>query len=276
MKSLFLACILVVITTNAASAQQSGYIGMHHLKPKPAPTNTPPEKAAEVPEEKTTEIPKNEDHTDVPVYTALPPEDALVEPEDLEEWNHIGDAALAHNDVDIQNLIRLVESDRGAVPPHGLFLISKSLADRNRMEQAALYYFVGQLRLNFDVARWPPTPDPEDIKRRQENSQKSPDQAAPNLESKPRIYNPHQGIQSLADQIGGPIISWILKNPDRMTETIKNVKSWDESAPYSYLPDYDLTEAVPFQKWKKLLVRTRETFFDQMTAWTNIMSKIKR
>lgn len=260
---------MLLTISGVAHAQQSGYVGMHHLKPKPAPVQatSPADEKPEVEEDTTPAL---------PVYKPLAPKDALVKPDDLERWDHISDAALATTPLQINAITHLIEVDRGAVPPLGLFLAAKSLKDQNMMEQAAVYYFVGQLRLNFDMARWPAFQNKEDVKRRAEDSKKSPDQTAPNLQSPPRIDNPHQEMQDLAAQIGSPIISWVLKDPARMNKVIKQVKEWDESSPYEYLPDYNLGEPVPFEKWEKLLTRTREDYFAQLIDWSKMMAKVRR
>lgn len=267
----FFLTLLLLTLPDIAEAQQSGYVGMHHLKTKPTPSEAPAPTFENSPVEKDEEQPPT-----LPVYKTMSAEDALIKQDDLEKWDHMAEAALAHSDLEIQSLVHLIELDRGAVPPQGLFLAAKSLADKNMMEQAAIYFFAGQLRLNFDMARWPSTPNKDDVRRRTEESKKSPDQAAPNLESAPRIDNPHQGIQNLGNQIGAPIISWILKEPTRMDKMIKQVKEWDASSPYAYLPDYDPGEAVPFEKWKKLLLETRENYFTQMIQWAQMMSKVRR
>lgn len=259
-----------LVTPSPSHAQQSGYVGMHHLKTKAAPAPA----IAETPD------PEEEETTTtaqpLPVYRALSLKDALIKQEDLEKWDHMSEAALATSDKDIQNLIHVIESDRGAVPPQGLFLAAKSLADKHMMEQAAVYYFVGQLRLNFDMARWPAIQNKDDVKRLAEEHKKSPDQMSPNLDTEPRINDPHQGIRNLADQIGAPIISWVLKDPARMNKMIAQTKEWDISSPYEYLPDYDLTDAVPFNKWDKLLTKNRELYFTQIVEWAKIMSKVRR
>lgn len=268
MKSLSLLSMVVLMMSGSAYAQQSGYVGMHHLKTNPAPAKPPvEEKPASEPEDDTPAL---------PVYKSLMPKDALVKQEDLEKWDHMSEAALAHSDLEIQKLVHIIESDRGAVPPQGLFLAAKSLADKGLMEQAAVYYFVGQLRLEFDMARWPAIQNKDDVKRRAVDQKKSPDQVAPNLDSAPRIDNPHSGIKNLGDQIGAPIISWVLKDPSRMDKMIKQVKEWDVSSPFEYLPDYDLTDPVPFEKWDKLLTRTRDTYFAQLIEWSKMMAKVRR
>lgn len=263
----FLAPLTLMLLTlpSIANAQQSGYVGMHHLKPKPAPVEPAP-----VVEDK----PEPEDTK--PTYAPLSLKEALVKPEDLERWDHMSEAALANSPLQIQKLVHLIEADRGTVPPQGLFLAAKSLADNDLMEQAAVYYFVGQLRLNFDMERWPSTQNKEDVKRIAEQSKKSPDQVAPNSDSTPRIQNPHQGMNSLGDQIGAPIISWVIKDPARMDKMIKQVKEWDISSPYEYDPGYELSEPVPFEKWGKLLEKTRDDYFMQMIQWAKLMSKVRR
>lgn len=267
MKSLSLFTMALLTLSGSAYAQQSGYVGMHHLKTNPAPVKPPVEEKP---------APEVEEAPALPVYKSLMPKDALVKQDDLEKWDHMSEAALAHNDLEIQSLVHVIESDRGAVPPQGLFLAAKSLADHNMMEQAAVYYFVGQLRLEFDMARWPAIQNKDDVKRRAIDSKKTADQAAPNLDSAPRIDDPHQGIKSLGDQIGAPIISWVLKDPARMDKMIKQVKEWDVSSPFEYLPDYDLTDPVPFEKWDKLLTRTRDIYFAQLIEWSKMMAKVRR
>lgn len=269
MKLLTLLLLPLLVISSTAEAQQSGYVGMHHLKPKPAPV-------APAPAEEDKPEPAEDTVPALPTYKPLSPKDALVKQDDLEKWDHMTEAALANTPIEIEALIHIIESDRGAVPPQGLFLAAKSLADKGRMEQAALYYFVGQLRLSFDMARWPATPNKDDVKRRAAESKKSSDQAAPNLESAPRTDDPHIGIKSLGDQVGAPIISWVLKDPARMDKMIKQVKDWDASCAYAYLPDYDLSEPVPFEKWEKLLMNARETYFTQIIQWAKMMSKVRR
>lgn len=267
MTSRYILPLLLLTLSSNAYAQQSGFVGMHHLKTPPAPEKPVEEKPAPEPEDTTPAL---------PVYKALMPADALVKQDALEKWDHMSEAALAHSDLEIQALVHIIESDRGAVPPQGLFLAAKSLADHHMMEQAAVYYFVGQLRLEFDMARWPATLNKDDVKRLETDNRKSPDQVAPNRNTAPRVDNPHSEVKNLGDQIGAPIISWVLKDPARMDKMIRQVKEWDVTAPFEYLPDYDLTDPVPFEKWDKLLTKTRDTYFAQLIEWSKMMAKVRR
>jgi len=263
-----LACIPVSV-----SAQESGFIGMHHLSKPPA---------AEVPETKDDKAPdtadtaKEDEAAALPTYKTLLPKDALVKPEDLEKWDHLDEAAFATSDLDVQKLLHIIESDRGAVPPQGLFLAAKSLSDHRMMEKAALYYFTGQLRLQFDTQRWPPTANADDVKRIEQDNKKSADQMAPNRDTTARVDNAHAGIQGLGNEIGSPIIAWVMKDPKRMDAMLKQVKQWDASAPYGYLPDYDLPEPVAFDKWEKILGRVRTSYFAELTTLLDAMKQMKR
>ena len=249
-------------------AQEQKPYGMQSLKAKPATH----EKRGE---EFETE-PQSEKEPLYEPLIPLSPMDSLIEIEDLEKWDHLNEAALANNDADIKKLIHLIESDRGAVPPQGLFLAAKSLADRNLMERAAVYFTVGQLRLAFDMQRWPSVKNKEDIERKKIDAKKTFDQSAPNQDTPPRIDNPHIGIQNLSSGIGQPIIAWMLKDPARMSRVLNQARVWDAASPYAYLPDYDLTEPIEFEKWEKILKRVRETYFARMDKIMKAMERVKR
>lgn len=270
MKFAPLAFMAILSLSNMSWAQQSGYVGMHHLKPKPAPV------APVEPDIEDETKPVEDETPTLPVYKAISTKDALIKPDDLETWDHINEAALATTKADLEKLIHTIESDRGAVPPQGLFFAAKSLYDAGQKEQAAIYYFVGQLRLSFDMARWPSTPNKDDVAKREMESKKSPDQATPNSNKAPRLDNPHRGLKNLASHIGEPIISWALKDTARIDKILKAVKEWDESAPYAYLPNYDLSEPAPFEKWDKLLAKSRSAYFTHMMSWSKMMAKVRR
>lgn len=259
----FMICLL----SGTSFAQQTPYVGMHHLKPKPAQP---------APEEKKPEVTEAEEEIALPVYKPITAKDALIKQEDLETWNHLDEAATSYSELDVQKLVHLIESDRGAVPPQGLFLAAKALTDRGLMEQAAVYFFVGQLRLTFDKARWPTRDNEDDVKRLSEDNKKSEDQQSPNRSYTPRTDNPHQGIEDLANMIGAPIMSWMMKDQQRIGQVMRLVRQWDSSCTYAYLPDYDLTEPVAFEKWAKILVQTREDFFAQMESLSKAMSKVRQ
>jgi hypothetical protein len=252
---------------HSSYAQQQQKYGMQSLKPKSLETVEPKSQEGE---------PEPELEPAYKPLIALSPKDALIEPEDLEKWTHLNEVALANSDSQIKKLIHIIESDRGAVPPQGLFLAAKSLADRNLMEQAAVYFSVGQLRLAFDMQRWPSVQNKDDLKRKDEDAKKTSDQSAPNQDTPARIDNPHSGIQSLSQAIGQPIIAWMLKDPARMNKVLNQARAWDASSNYQYLPDYDLTEPIAFEKWERTLKKVRETYFERMDKIMKAMERVKK
>jgi hypothetical protein len=263
---LLFAFSLLAFLSNGTAQEQKKY-GMQSLKSNPIEKGEDSKKLDEIEEE--TELPKDK-------LLPLTIKESLVKIDDLEKWGHLDEAALANTDKEVSRLIYIIESDRGAVPPQGLFLAAKALADKNLMEQAALYYLAGQLRLAFDMQRWPSVQNKDDIKRKSEDNKKSSDQSAPNLDKPPRIDNPHAGIKNLSDMVGSPIISWLVKNPARMNAVLAKVRIWDASASYAYLPDYDLTEPIEFEKWERTLKRVREKYFEHMSSLTKAMERVKR
>jgi hypothetical protein len=263
----FLFAFTLLAFLNNGVAQEQKKYGMQSLKSNPLEKEEDSKKL-EKPEEEA-EPPKDK-------LTPLTIKESLIKIDDLEKWSHLDEAALANTDKEVARLIYIIESDRGAVPPQGLFLAAKSLADKNLMEQAALYYLVGQLRLTFDMQRWPSVQNKDDIERKSEDSKKTSDQSAPNIDKPPRIDNPHAGIKNLSDMVGSPIISWLVKNPARMNDVLAKVRVWDANAAYAYLPDYDLTEPIEFEKWEKALKKVRERYFAHMSSLTKAMERIKR
>lgn len=256
------------ISPSYAFAQQQQSVGMHHLTPKPALQQIPSTEPTEAES-------SNQDQPTAPVYKPLTPKEALVEPDDLEKWSHLDEAASAYSKENIAKLVHIIESDRGAVPPQGLFLAAKALSDSKHMEQAALYFFAGQLRLTFDVTRWPPRANKEDIKRLTEGNKKTEDQSAPNRDTSPRINNPHTGVSELANSIGSPILAWAMKNPKRLDNTLNKVREWDISAPYAYDPGYTVGESIPFEKWENTLTKVRTSYFSRMNELTKALGKMK-
>lgn len=196
----------------------------------------------------------------------LPLEKALVKLEELKAWPHLSDVAVAQSPEDVKKIVALIEEDPGAVPPQGLFMAAKALADQQKMEEAALYFFAAQLRMMFDVSRWPPRATKEELEAILKESKKNEDQKTPSANSAPKIKNPHAFLSELARQTGSPIIKWTVADPDRLDKVLKEVKAWDESAPYLYLPGYEVGEATPFEQWEKSLPQIRALYFERMVA----------
>lgn len=257
--------------TPSYAQQQS--VGLHHLAPKP--TATAPTKAAPPVTNPSSAQSSKEPEVKSPQYRPLTIDEALIKQEDLKTWSGTSFAATATSQADVEKLVHMIEADRGAVPPIGLFLAAKALAHQGKMELAALYLFAGQLRLTFDITRWPPRANDDDVKRLNQDKNKTKDQAAPTMGAEPRINNPHLAISKLSEAIGQPIIEWAVKDPKRLSEVMNRVRIWDASATYAYDPGYDLTPALSFEEWPRVLEKIRTNYFERMTMLLNSIEKAK-
>ena len=208
-----------------------------------------------------------------PERKPLTPTEALRKPEDLKVWSGLADTVVLQSDDAINKMIRIVEADPGAVPPQGLIFLARALVSKNRIEEAALYFYVSQVRLGFDAARWPPRLDPDQLKALLAEQKKSPDQQL-DLPT-PELINPHQQMIDLSSQIGQPITRWMITDSKRAEAVMAKVKAWDESAPYAYQPGYALPQPVAFKVWENLLVRSRTNFYSQITQVIELLKSAK-
>lgn len=243
--------------------------GMHSLKVAATPAVQTAAATADA-------IAKPESRIPEKIYAPLAPKDALLPLDKLAEWPNLGLIVRVKTRDDAINLVKAIEADRGAVPPQALFLSARILSEQGMMEQAALYYFVGQLRLTFDVTRWPPQASSEEMARftaaQSAGQSKSPDQRQGNV-AVPKFENPHEGMAMLASAISKPILRWAMEDPARMSAVLDAVKVWDESAPYAYLPGYDVGKPTAFQDWSRALTGVRSAYFMSME---NVVKGLKK
>lgn len=197
-----------------------------------------------------------------PAPKALKPEDALKKTDTLTEWPYYTDLMTIGNDTAIDKVIRAVDIDPGSVPPKGLFYLAKALSERKRFEEAAFYYYAGQLRATFDMARFPPYTLDEEAKTKSDKRTEDQKGRVPDAEAV--IINPHEPISMLALSIGSPIARWAMADSARLDTIMAKVREWDLATPYAYLPDYDLSHAEPFEKWPSLLTKTRNDYFTRV------------
>ncbi len=262
----------------SAHAETSAAPTMRHMVVSPKSEAAPADKpAAESPLKKQEAVAPKPEAAPVVATPAerkpLTPAEALRKPEDLKVWSGLADTVVLQSDAAIDKMIRTVEADPGAVPPQGLLFLARALVSKNRIEEAALYFYASQVRLAFDSARWPPRLDPEQLKALLAEHKKSPDQQ---LElPTPELQNPHQQLVDLSSQIGQPITRWMIIDSKRAEETMAKVKAWDESAPYAYQPGYALPQPVAFKDWENLLVRSRTNFYSQITQVIELMKSAK-
>ncbi len=239
------------ITDKAGSEEQ-------HLPDKPAIT-TPPRKS----------LPKAATAT----TSGLKPLDmkqALVKPEQFKTWDKMALAVTARKKGEINKLLVELNTHGSVVPPQGLFLSAQSLAMAGKMEDAALYYMVGQIRMEFDMSRWPAQQDIAYTNLKDYNARKSYDQGLP-INSEKKMINPHSYVGELSTSVGMPILEWIMADPERLAKTLDRAEEWDAATAYEYEPGYDLPKPIPFAEWSKKLPKVRAAFFGRMrTLYDNI------
>lgn len=266
---------LLCLSASPAGAQQftleKPIGGMKHMSV--APAQPAPVTAAPAPVQPQ---PAAEPVPAVPVRNILSVEQALRKPDELKTWSQMSAVVTLSNKDDTDKMVRTVEADPGSVPPQALFFLAQALADQNRMSDAALYYYVAELRNSFDQARWPASLDPVDVKRLQTEDKKSPDQrghvAGPSVA---RLQDPHSDVSAMSTTIGARVSRWMFSDPVRAEATMLRVKEWDLAAPYAYKPNGELPEAVPFEKWGTLLSTTREAYYLRMSEFLTGLKKLK-
>lgn len=207
-----------------------------------------------------------------PAPKALKPEDALKKTDTLTAWPYYTDLMTIGNDTALEKVIHSVTIDPGSVPPKGLFFLAKALSDRKRYEEAAFYYYAGQLRATFDMARFPPyqlNPSKEDNDKRTEDQKGGPPSAPPEM------VNPHDDLSMLALSIGQPIARWAMNDPTRLETVMMKVRDWDLATPYAYLPDYDISRPAPFETWPSLLSKTRSDYFTRVRQIAQGLTAVK-
>lgn len=282
--SLFTILSLAPAAYAADESGEAPKIGMKHLRVaeepavKPdAPTATAPQPVAAAPTAPQPAKPAVADEaTTQRDLKPLTPDKAFVKQEDLKAWEHMHEVIALVNDESINKVLSLIESDPGNVPPQAMLFLTKALVDQKRMEEAALYFYIAQLRVSFDAARWPPRIAAEDLEKIKVEQTKSADQQGQVIGAKnPSAYNPHSAIIALSSLSATPVSQWMFEDPARAKQVLDKVKKWDASTPYAYLPGYDLPQAQAFESWPKLLESTRTSYFARMGEFIDGLSKLK-
>lgn len=145
--------------------------------------------------------------------------DYFVPLEKVSPWAML-DEALSDNKEQQQIALNAAEKDMGIAPPIGLLFISKILASQNRVDDAALYFFMAQLRAQFDAKR---------LNRR------TPDVAF---------------VQSSQD-IGSQITKWLLGDKARVRKLIDRIAVTEAQTVYAYDPGFNAQEPLPMEEWEK-------------------------
>jgi hypothetical protein len=254
----FIFCLFLMPSLALASS------AMKHMSVSPAPVVSsqeaePQEKRQSQPEQKPTKAKVS--------LPALSMDKALIKPEELKIWPYMADVLDTSRPEKIALTLAKIENDLAFVPPQALILAAQALITQNRMEEAARYFYLGQVRANFDQARWPP-------QQRQNITQAVPSRTQDQQQTVPsattaEIENPHQSLSSLALSVGEPISRWAFRHPQKFKSLLEEVQTLDAGTAYAYLPSYPLTPPRPFSEWPELLKTSRSAYFSRMQDLIN-------
>ena len=163
------------------------------------------------------------------------------------------------NEHDINRAKKIVTQKPDQIPPLAYYYLSNALVKTNDSEAAAFYYYLAELRNEFDKKRFPPF----EVKSGYQDlsKTKSKDQiSAPPTRTK-NIIDPRSGFNDITEQLGRPVRAWIVKNPASFKSVLARVELFDKATAYNYRPPYDLSRARDIKDWANLLKSTREEFF---------------
>lgn len=256
----------IIVTPNASDAKAAQTSNIPS-KAGNEEQHRPDEPAMTAPRRKS---PPKETVKTAPDLKPLDMKEALVKPEQFKTWDKMALAVTARKKDEINKLLVELRTHGSVVPPQGLFLSAQSLAMAGKMEDAALYYMAGQVRMEFDMSRWPAQQDIAYTNLKDYNARKSYDQGLP-INSDKKMVNPHSYVGELSTSVGMPILEWIMADPERLAKSLDRAEEWDAATAYEYEPGYDLPKPIPFAEWSKKLPKVRAAFFGRMrTLYDNI------
>ena len=220
--------------------------------------------------------PENEKTNNAPQKRPkLSPEKALTKQENLKAWSPETNPLLVKTEWDIDLLIKELESNAELATPTTLLQSAKTLAEQNHMKEAAKYLFVAQARLQFDEARWPGNPSKSQENVKYMNKNKGEDQKLPWGEKPLKQENPHNSVIKLSATISPAILEWTFKDSGNFISAITAAREWDEATAFSYKPEYDTQEPIPYKDWAKQLDLTREEYYSSIIHLHKTMKKFK-
>ncbi len=208
-------------------------------------------------EQKQVAAPAQQQDTTKPVPTlldqiktrpVLKPEDALKKPEEFRPWPYLPQLLSSSDDAAVDGALKEIADKPELAPPRALFYAAAALAKRNRMDEAALYYYAAQLRARFDTLRFP-------------------DASAD---------SPHQSLGRLALQIGQPVSAWAMKDATRLATVMDAVREWDSRVAYAYDPGYTPVRPLPYEDWANIFEENREKYFTQIAEISDGLQKLQQ
>lgn len=193
------------------------------------------------------------------ILKPLSVDNAIKPLDDITEFEFMSEFLSLRSDERIARARTIVTERPDAVPPLAYYYLARALADKGDFDSAVFYFYVAELRNEFDKARFPVY----QLKKPNEDkpTMRTPNQIGAVPTTAPRIVDPRSGYNDLIKNLGKPIRAWIVKHPDEFRTILARVKLWDAATPYAYRPPYDISGAVDIKTWPTLLSKTRSAFF---------------
>ncbi len=162
--------------------------------------------------------------------------------EDLKEWPYL--KSLLSSDPARQKMaIEYLEAHPEQVSPMVLLLATEYFLTQNKKEKAALYLYASQLRVRFDMERWPIVNE-SGISARKKT-------------------HPATETLLLSTTIAQGIYGWSLAQKPRFLKIMETLKEWDKATPYAYRPFYEIPSSTEIETWTETLGQTRTDFFEK-------------
>lgn len=209
-----------------------------------------------------------------PILKALNTDKAILPLDNIPEFEHLSFFMALRTNNDITHAKKIITLTPDQIPPLAYYYFSSALAQNNEIESAAFYYYLAELRNEFDKLRFPPY----EIKSgyQDQSTTKTKDQLGqPPIKSK-RMIDPRAAYNDITTQLGTPVRAWIVKHPEKFEAVLARVKVFDEATRYNYRPPYDLSKAMPVKEWAGLLTAARKDFFQTQNTIAAQLKGVKK
>lgn len=151
----------------------------------------------------------------------------------------------------VSNTILSIKANPENYAPPVLYELSRALFSRDQKDEAAFWYYAGQLRARFDANRC------SDISAR-------------------------QAVAVLNQEYGTPINQYTFQDLNKLESLIHRVVEWDRSTPYNYdhrwinlhglgatlsamgEPSSDTSLSLPVEQWETIAENTRKKHLENL------------
>jgi hypothetical protein len=146
---------------------------------------------------------------------------------------------------DRDKIIAKIEQEPDQYIPPVLYLISSFLFEEGKRDDAAFWFYAGQLRARYDANRC-------------------------------TNETAESAVRSLNHEFGGPINRYEISDPSKLETLIAKVVDWDRKTPHNYdqrwinlhckIASNDKALSVPRDQWNSIEERTRQEFQQQFES----------